>query len=111
MIASSSRTKKNKGNKSKKIKKRVPKTSGGVSKNKGKKKLRRKAKENVSIAKERDIGKEIVLSSLNRSKERTRLEKVRLSQIYLFLNVLKVHLIHEYWIQVLVVTYVLPCRI
>ena len=36
LITSSSRTKKNKGNKSKKVKERVPKTLGGVSKNKGK---------------------------------------------------------------------------
>ena len=36
LIASSSRTKKNKDNKSKKVKERVPKTLGGVSKNKGK---------------------------------------------------------------------------
>ena len=44
MIASSHRTKKNKGNKSKKVKERVPKTSGGVNKNKGKKKVENKGK-------------------------------------------------------------------
>ena len=37
LIASSSGTKKKKGNKSKKAKERVPKASGGISKNKGKK--------------------------------------------------------------------------
>ena len=45
LIASSSRTKKNKGNKSNKSKERVPKASGGVSKNKGKKKVENKCKE------------------------------------------------------------------
>ena len=44
LIASSSRTKKNKGNKSKKVKERVLKTLGGVSKNKGKKKAENKGK-------------------------------------------------------------------
>ena len=44
LIGSSSRTKKNKGNKSKKTKERVPKTSGGISKNKGKKKVENKGK-------------------------------------------------------------------
>ena len=78
---------------------------------KEKRKLRTKANENISITNERDIGKEIVISSLNQSKEKTRLEKVRLSLIYLFLNVLTVHLMHGYWIPVLVLTYVLPCRI
>ena len=44
LIASSSGTKKNKYNKSKKAKERVPKVSGGVSKNKGKKKVENKGK-------------------------------------------------------------------
>ena len=44
LIASSSRTKKNKGNKSKKAKERIPKALGGVSKNKGKKKVENKGK-------------------------------------------------------------------
>ena len=44
LIVSSSRTKKNKGNKSKKVKEKVPKTSGGVSKNKGKNKVENKGK-------------------------------------------------------------------
>ena len=45
LIASSCRTKKNKGNKSKKAKERVPKTLGGESKNKSKKKVEKKDKE------------------------------------------------------------------
>ena len=44
LIASSSGTKKNKYNKSKKAKERVPKALGGVNKNKGKKKLKNKGK-------------------------------------------------------------------
>ena len=44
LIASSSRTKKNKGNKSKKAKERVPKALGGVRKNKGNKKVKNKGK-------------------------------------------------------------------
>lgn len=44
LIASSSGTRKNKGNKSKKAKERVPKATGGVSKNKSKKKVENKGK-------------------------------------------------------------------
>ena len=46
LIASSSGTKKKKGNKSKKAKERVPKALGGVSKNKGKKIIENKSKGN-----------------------------------------------------------------
>ena len=45
LIASSSGTKKNKYNKSKKAKERVPKALGGVRKNKGNKKVKNKGKE------------------------------------------------------------------
>ena len=44
MIAYSSGTKKKKGNKSKKAKERIPKALGGVSKNKGEKKVKNKGK-------------------------------------------------------------------
>ena len=44
LIAYSSGTKKKKGNKSKKAKERIPKALGGVSKNKGEKKVKNKGK-------------------------------------------------------------------
>ena len=68
LIATSSGTKK-KGNKKKKGKTRVVKSTGRIAKNKGKAIIREEqGKENVSIAKVKDIGKGIVLSSLSLSR-------------------------------------------
>ena len=61
----------------------------------------------------KDIGKEIVLSSLSltRGKERASKEKVGLSLSYLLPNVLTAHLKHRYWIVVLVLIFLYPYRI
>ena len=111
LIAYSSGTKKKKGNKSKKAKEKIPKALGGVSKNKGKKNVENKGKGKYFYCQGEGHWKRNCPKFLESIKKRTRLEKVRLSLIYLFLNVLRVHLMHGYWIPVIFLTYVLPCRI
>ena len=75
---------------------------GGLANNKGKGKC--------FHCQVKDIGREIVLSSLSliRQKERANLEKVGLSLSYLLPNVLKAHLKHRYWILVLVLKFLHP---
>ena len=75
--------------------------------------MRTRAKESVSIVMVKDTGSGIVLGSwsLSRQRERASLGKVRLSLIYLLLNVLIAHLEHGYWIPVLVLTFLYPCKI
>ena len=69
------------------------------------------AKENVSTAKEKGIRRETAQSTLSPSRLRERMEKVRLSLIYSLPNVLRAHVMHGYWIPVLVLTFVHPYRI
>ena len=111
LFAYSSGTKKKKGNKSKKAKERIPKALGGVSKNKGKKKVESKGKEKCFYCQGEGHWKRNYPKFLESIKKKTRLEKVRLSLIYLFLNILRAHIMHGYWTSVLVLTYILPCRI
>ena len=59
LIISSSRTKKNKGNKSKKAKGRVPKSSGGVNKTKSKKKIEKKDKKKFLLPRRGTLEKKL----------------------------------------------------
>ena len=87
---------------------------GGLANNKGKAIVKEdQGKGKCFHCQVKNIGREIVLSSLSlkRQKKRANLEKVGLSLSYLLPNVLKAHLKHGYWIPVLVLIFLLPWRI